>query len=808
MGETRCEFSITPAEWTADTGIPCSIDDDHLEDGAWHCPRTKADDQHCVFHQPATKTSTAALHEALRDAANGTPADDAIAVEALGDTPTDRERARLATQLMGTRAVRLDLTEDRVDANGTQPLDLRYSEIETVAFGGVALTRPLDLQGLRGRTITLTDATITGDCRLDHAELEGSLTLLAATVDGSLTGRRATVARVDATAVHVQTHVDWRHLTVEGDVDIRGGRVDGRLRCRFATVDGDFDGSRVRLTGETPYEQIHQLSCKALTTTGSIVFDGAVVNGAVRLNDAQADGDLTITDATLRSHLWLGAVDSEHGRSGSADAGGSIKLSDTAVGGELDLSGAGNREGDLRPPTAGGTVDLSGTVVDGPVTLEPDLSDSRIDVVDASEATFAGGVIAQATPTQPVVYDLSRATVGDCRLAMPEDAALPDSDPSRWRQLLGRGDQHADNEFVPLQYVRFHETAFDGFDFAWHRDQIEAQSWALHQTSCSVAAVARSRHYDSAVRYARDAVALFEAYPDARAVVAGHDPGDWGPGAGHESVPFDAAAVARHAFGSRDVAPDLGEETHHEVLPAAVATREYSRMGLVTRLLRHYTDGIDHPLIDIFETQATATTLVDLATAMETHDGAEPTAADIHAEVTALAVNITDLLAEPDAYEPQLSTLESTYLRARNGADQAGDTTAVGEFYIQELRQRRGQHWRRIWTGGGVGAAWDFVSNGLFDLTAGYGERPRNVFAIAVALVGLFTGVFALAMNDPPYGWTAGYLILSLESFVTLVLGGADSVPSTIRLIAQIEGFLGAFLIALFVFTLTRSIDR
>jgi cytoskeletal protein CcmA (bactofilin family) len=806
MCEPRCTFSITPDAWAATTGIPCSIDDDLLEGESWRCPRTKADENHCVFHQPASETSAQQLHSELRDAANGTPTDTAIADTALSDTPTDRERARLATQLMGTRATQLDLRDDRVDANGTQPLDLRCSEIETVAFSGVALTRPLDLRGLRGTTVGLTDATITGDCRLDYARLEGTLDVAAATVDGRLTGRHATVARVDATAIDVQTHVDWRHLTVNGGVDIRGGRVDGRLRCRFATVDGDFDGSRVRLTGETPYEQIHQLSCKALTTTGSIVFDGAVVDGAVRLNDAQADGDLTITDATLRSHLWLGAVDSEHGRSGSADVEGSIKLSGTTVSGELDLAGAGNRTGTLQPPTVGGTVDLSGTVVDGPAYLEPDLSDSQIDVVDASAATLAAGVIAQATPAQPVVYDLSRATVGDCQFAVPDDATLSDGDPPVWRRLFARDAES--EEFVPLRHVRLLETEFDGFDFAWHRRQVEAQSWTLHQTSCSIAAVARSRHYDSAVRYARDAVALFEAYPDARTFVAGHDPDDWALEEGQEAVPFDADAVASHIFGARDAVPDLSEKTQHEVLPAVIGTREYSRMGLVTRLLRHYTDGIDHQLVDVFETRATATALVELAVAVETRDSDDT--ATVHAAVAALAASITDLMAEPAAHDPQPSTLESTYLQARNGADNRGDSTAAGEFYIQELRQRRRQHWRRIWSNGGdsLGAAVDFVSNGLFDLAAGYGERPRNVFAVAIVLVVVFTGIFGLAMDEPPYGWAAGYLILSLESFVTLVLGGADTVPSTIRLIAQIEGFLGGFLIALFVFTLTRSVDR
>jgi hypothetical protein len=41
------------------------------------------------------------------------------------------------------------------------------------------------------------------------------------------------------------------------------------------------------------------------------------------------------------------------------------------------------------------------------------------------------------------------------------------------------------------------------------------------------------------------------------------------------------------------------------------------------------------------------------------------------------------------------------------------------------------------------------------------------------------------------------------------VVGRAAEVPVTsINLLSQIEAFLGAFLIALFVFTLTRSIHR
>lgn len=45
-----------------------------------------------------------------------------------------------------------------------------------------------------------------------------------------------------------------------------------------------------------------------------------------------------------------------------------------------------------------------------------------------------------------------------------------------------------------------------------------------------------------------------------------------------------------------------------------------------------------------------------------------------------------------------------------------------------------------------------------------------------------------------------GYLLLSLESFITLVLGGRASVPDPpVRLVAEVEGVMRPFLIVLFV---------
>lgn len=143
-----------------------------------------------------------------------------------------------------------------------------------------------------------------------------------------------------------------------------------------------------------------------------------------------------------------------------------------------------------------------------------------------------------------------------------------------------------------------------------------------------------------------------------------------------------------------------------------------------------------------------------------------------------------------------------------------GDTgTAAGEFYIHEKHARRAFQWESTWSGSrrlpNGRALYDWASNVLLGLTSGYGERPRRVVVFSMAVVVLFAAVFVLLLPTPPYHPQFGYVLVSLESFITLVLGGAAAIEAPqVRLVAQVEGFLGAVLIALFVFTLTRSIDR
>jgi len=165
-----------------------------------------------------------------------------------------------------------------------------------------------------------------------------------------------------------------------------------------------------------------------------------------------------------------------------------------------------------------------------------------------------------------------------------------------------------------------------------------------------------------------------------------------------------------------------------------------------------------------------------------------------------------------DAEPPSAGTLEGTYLKAKNGANEVGDTKAAAEFFRKEMTYRRHQHASGIRDGSladRAAALWRWTANALLDATAGYGERPSRVVVVALLTVVGFSLVFSVTTSTQPYGNAYGYLILSLESFITLVLGGAASIEDPrVRLLAEVEGFMGAFLIALFVFTLTRSIHR
>lgn len=181
---------------------------------------------------------------------------------------------------------------------------------------------------------------------------------------------------------------------------------------------------------------------------------------------------------------------------------------------------------------------------------------------------------------------------------------------------------------------------------------------------------------------------------------------------------------------------------------------------------------------------------------------------------TAGSTPATKLEQHPHDRE-SLNALEATYNRAKIGAKDVGHNKAASEFFFKEMSTRRRQYLHRFWTAstlrekGVLLTRW--LSNGTIGLITGYGERPSYVIATSMLVIPVFSALYwALPSNPPTSGqWGLDYLIFSIQSFVTLILGSAPTDSSAaFQFLSAVEAFIGAFLIALLVFTLTRSIHR
>lgn len=163
---------------------------------------------------------------------------------------------------------------------------------------------------------------------------------------------------------------------------------------------------------------------------------------------------------------------------------------------------------------------------------------------------------------------------------------------------------------------------------------------------------------------------------------------------------------------------------------------------------------------------------------------------------------------------PSVKDLELTYMYGKQGASHIGDNLSESKLFEREMAYRT-QRYHPNQTNAGEGNWWKYSSLRLWGITD-YSESPLRVFGLGLLLTIGFAflyGLFAfLGLSQAPYPDTpagVGYLLFSAESLITLVHAPGATVNSwLLRSLSVAEGFLGAFLIALFVFSLTRAVHR
>ena len=163
---------------------------------------------------------------------------------------------------------------------------------------------------------------------------------------------------------------------------------------------------------------------------------------------------------------------------------------------------------------------------------------------------------------------------------------------------------------------------------------------------------------------------------------------------------------------------------------------------------------------------------------------------------------------------------ETTYLKAKNGANRMGDNKAAAEFFIKEMGFRRRRHAETALNGRGtdeggpltrIRAAGAWVANVGLSATTGYGEKPHRVLLSAGVIIAVFAVFYGTVPSDHYVSdvGVAEALLLSFQSCGTFIRGEAPADNSfLLRVTSTFEGLIGAFLVALSVFALTRSVHR
>ncbi|WP_435117716.1 pentapeptide repeat-containing protein [Halolamina sp. C58] len=154
-------------------------------------------------------------------------------------------------------------------------------------------------------------------------------------------------------------------------------------------------------------------------------------------------------------------------------------------------------------------------------------------------------------------------------------------------------------------------------------------------------------------------------------------------------------------------------------------------------------------------------------------------------------------------------TLRETYLNAKNGAKQVGNTTAVGQFYYKEMTYRRHRLAELVRSGRGDGlrTVFDWLRNATLMAVTGYGEYPLRIVGSSIAVVLGFAGLY----DQLGAGETSAIeaVLFSFQSFITFIVGTPPQETTRLVAVASIvEGFTGAFFVALFVYAFTRRLTR
>lgn len=741
----------------------------------WECPHPTTDADFCLFHTPAAVSRTA-LTDFLSD---------------------DIERSDDGMiPAVGACAEMIP-----IDA-ATQPLDLREADISITA-AGTGTVRGFDLTGATLEQVNLAHARITGDAILTDTTI-GKLHLDQARIEERFVCTSANVETVTADGARFEMVCDFHDTTITDECRLNEVQVNGiltltesEINCPLflskSTVHGNLGMTNTVLRGQMLAEhiQVHgDYNAVDLTVSGVVTFRRSKFDGIADFSGAKFQSEARFDRNTT---FW-----------------GEVRFDGAEFRRRARFAGAQfNRRADFNEVTFTDVVTFAGAqfndvAVFGQQTEFDTQADFTRVTFDAA-ALFDTARIERADFTDAVckeVLSLQSAQTGSLTLT---EATLMDFD---CQQMRCDGRLRLEDATVEgtvdcssstfTDSVILRGTSIDG-----DLDAIDTN--ICDELDCREAVVAGTIRLTTTEDDPRLSPTAMSDSPSIGGCV-GFSDGEFDTLI-LTGVVLDGTVLAERArFDDATIAPDEKSETTIQCTETKIRTGTLAppETGTVQFNLRQSVIG-----------DVTLKPGPDPTAPLEPYwivraefDGFRFTE---HREL--LVAENWRLHGAPEQVSLSPTDLEVTYLAAKNGANQVGARNAAGEFFKRELRNRRHSHLNALASGGlrsrlEAGLAWG--TNKTLDATAVYGESPSRVVATAAMTIGAFS---ALSLLFEPTSLGIAPVVrrtlFSIQVFTAFVFGQPE-VPTTevFQWLTAIQSFLGAFIVGLFIFALTRSVSR
>jgi uncharacterized protein YjbI with pentapeptide repeats len=820
-----------------------------FDDDEWRCPHSSCEGTDlCIFHSPPDELDLSDKEVARRFSwvINGEARDEKNVTEGdrerylSTDLTTEERKQFIGAEFGDLRPPVMELVtaEEFRSHQEETPLDLRESAVRgEMDFSRVDIFHSVYADMSKVSKIQFEGVDIGGSARFFSATIKNGVQFSEATIEDKVSLVEASIENtswfIEAT---IEGNAEFRGATIEGGAEFRGATIEGEAKFSEATIEGGADfrettiGTNLWFGGATieMFVGFRQATIRNVAEFGEATIEGhagfgeATIGGDARFNEATIGGGARFNETTIGGTAWFNETTIEDNAKfrkvsvqsavrfkeaniecdaefNKASIEGVVDFEEASIEGVADFEEASIEKANFGEVTVennlnfgavtiGSTVSFKNANIKGgarfnkstikgkliianmkvglgiflhqckieSISIAPVLTHSAWSIVDMSGSHIKKGTLAQPEHSR-VFYDLTNATIGDVELKGGEDPAY--------------------------QYARFQYTEFNDFDFDDAAEELSAVDWKLYTLTDGKDGTTHRRSGWAAVAMASEFA--------------------------------DAGSTARELRDTLCDTPDVAKRLDNNEPSVQILTDELDDFRDTIPI---NDDNVRDAITSLASHIATLET-EEYELIKEEQNIAERVPPEERESINTepLTTALAEAMSDEAAVRPSPSEKEATQRNAKIAAREAGVEPYAANFYIWEMRNRRSKYAAEALhpdtddsTVDRLQAAYKWLGNKLLDLTTVYGERTNRVVLVSLGWVGLFAVVYRLLAAPAPTGSGWGdYLLFSFQSFIAFILGGAPQTSSfSIQFASAIEGFTGGFFVALFVFALTRSVQR